>query len=181
MYNTYDEIHISSLLVVGIFEAPTWQNECCTRTELAATLRCSSDMPIRLLYLFIYFLEVVFLLLENTESVFLFFVHSRFFLWLLSEEIGLHTLLTKSQNWVKTINKNNFNNFLIAALYFFKNCQFLHPHLNPHPNPETHPYFIGWNPRLQSKPFPLNFKVKTETHKCFLKFCHSLLLVKETF
>ena len=94
-------------------------------------------------FFFFFFFEVLFLLLENRESVFcvfLFFVHSRFFLWLLSEEIGLPTSFTKSQNWVTTINKNIFNNFLIAATapYFFKNCQVPHPHLNP----EMHSCFI---------------------------------------
>ena len=44
---------------------------------------------------------------------------------------------------IENINKNIFNNFLIAALapYFFKNCRVPHPHL--HTNPETHLRFIG--------------------------------------
>ena len=50
----------------------------------------------------------------------------------------------------RNINKNIFNNFLIAAPapYFFKNCRVPHPH--PHPNPETHPCFIAF---LCSLPF----------------------------
>ena len=47
--------------------------------------------------------------------------------------------------YIKNINKNIFNNFLIAtpAPYFFKNCRVSHLHSHPHPNSETHPCFIA--------------------------------------
>ena len=55
---------------------------------------------------------------------------------------------------VENINKNFFNNFLIAAPYctytlLFQNCRVLHSH--PHPNPKTHPYFIYLKHKYKTK------------------------------
>ena len=50
---------------------------------------------------------------------------------------------------IKNINKNIFNNFLIAesrrtAPTFFKNCLVPHPQPHPHPSLKTHPCFIAF-------------------------------------
>ena len=55
---------------------------------------------------------------------------------------------------IENINKNFFNNFLIATpcctyTLLFQNCRVLHSH--PHLNPKTHPYFIYLKHKYKTK------------------------------
>ena len=74
---------------------------------------------------------------------------SFFFFCMLSKDVVCMLSQNKKiflpMKYIENINKNIFNNFLIAtpAPYFFKNCRVSHLHLHLHPSLETLLCFIG--------------------------------------